>query len=115
MLDVVVGFLLVDCQLLSAILQAEHPQTIVELLLIDTVLALHLSVVAGCGDADAVIGDLVFLQLEFKQALVVRVVRDQRASTLNLDNFFLINLLSMCGASSNGIIKYPGPLEHPRY
>ena len=77
MLDVVVGFLLVDCQLLSAVLQTEHSQAVVKPLLIDAVLALHLSVVAGCGDADAVVEDVVLLQLDLKQALVVRVVGDQ--------------------------------------
>ena len=63
MLDVVVGFLLVDGQLLAAILQAEHPQTIVEPLLVDSVLALHLAVVARRSDADTVVEDVVLLQL----------------------------------------------------
>ena len=82
MLDVVVGFPLVDCQLLFAILQAEHSQAVVEPLLVDAVLALHLSVVAGCGDSDAVVEDVVLFQLEFKQALVIRVVGDQRLGKL---------------------------------
>ena len=63
MLDVVVGFLLVDGQLLAAILQAEHPQAIVEPLLVDSVLALHLAVVARRSDADTVVEDVVLLQL----------------------------------------------------
>ena len=47
MLDVVVGFLLVDRQLFSAILQAEHPQMVVETLLVDSVLAFHLPLWRG--------------------------------------------------------------------
>ena len=82
MFDVVIGFFLVDYQLFSAILQAEHPQMVVESLLVDAVLAFHLPVVAGCGNADAVVEDVVLLQLEFKQALVVRVVRNQRLGEL---------------------------------
>ena len=69
MLDVVVGFLLVDGQLLATILQAEHPQAIIEALLVDSVLALYLAVVAGRSDADAVILYLVFLRLRLKQTL----------------------------------------------
>ena len=60
--DVVVGFLLVDRQLLAAILQAEHPQTVVEPLLVDAVLAFHLAVVTRCSDTDAVVEDVVLLQ-----------------------------------------------------
>ena len=81
-LDVVVGFLLVDCQLLTIILQAEHPQAVIEALLVNAVLALHLAVVARCSNTDAVVEDVVFLQLELKQALVIRVVGDQRLGEL---------------------------------
>ena len=63
MLDVVVGFLLVDRQLFSAILQAEHPQMVVETLLVDSVLAFHLAVVARRSNADAMVEDVVLLQL----------------------------------------------------
>ena len=50
---------------------------VIEPLLVDSVLAFHLAVMARRGNADAVIEDVVFLQLEFKQALVIRVVGDQ--------------------------------------
>ena len=56
--DVVIGFLLVDRQLLSAVLQAEHSQVIVKPLLVDAVLAFHLCVVARCCNADAVVEDI---------------------------------------------------------
>ena len=82
MLDVVVGFLLVDRQLLTTILQAEHPQAVIEALLVNAVLALHLAVVARCSNTDAVVEDVVFLQLELKQALVIRFVGDQRLGEL---------------------------------
>lgn len=82
MLDVVVGFLLVDCQLLTTILQAEHPQAVIEALLVNAVLTLHLAVVARRSNTDAVVEDVVFLQLELKQALVIRVVGDQRLGEL---------------------------------
>ena len=81
-LDVVVGFLLVDRQLPAAILQAEHPQMVVEALLVDAVLAFHLAVVTLRRDTDAVVEDVVFLQLSFKQALVIRIVGDQRLGEL---------------------------------
>ena len=54
-LDVVVGSVLVDTQLLAAVLQTEHPQTVIKPLLVDPVLPLHLSVVAGSSDADAMV------------------------------------------------------------
>ena len=63
MLDVVVGFLLVGGQLFSTVFQAEHPQAVIEPLLVDTVLALHLAVVARRSDADTVVEDVVLLQL----------------------------------------------------
>ena len=63
MLDVVVGFLLVDCQLLTTILQAEHPQAVIEALLVNAVLTLHLAVMAGRSDADTVVEDVVLFQL----------------------------------------------------
>ena len=59
MLDVVVGFVLIDGQLLTTILQAVHSQTVIEPLLVDSVLTLHLAVVTGCSNADAVIFYLV--------------------------------------------------------
>ena len=45
-LDVVVGFLLVNGKMLAAILKVEHPQMVVEPQLVDSALALHLAVVA---------------------------------------------------------------------
>lgn len=74
MLDVVVGFLLVDRQLLSSILQTEHAKTVVKALLVDAVLAFNFSVVSGCSDADTVVADVVLLQLYLKQTFVVPVV-----------------------------------------
>lgn len=82
MLDVVVGFPLVGRQLLATILQTEHPQSVIEALLVDSVLALYLAVVAGCSDTDAVVTYPVFLQLQFKQTLFVWIVGDQRLGEL---------------------------------
>ena len=77
MLDVIVGFSLVDRQLLAAVLQAEHPQMVVEPLLVDAVLTFNLPVVTRGGDANAVVENVVFLQLALKQALVVGIIGDQ--------------------------------------
>ena len=68
--------------MLATVLQAEHPHAVIEPLLVDPVLALHLAVVAGCSDTDAMVAYLVFFQLRFKQTLVVRIVRDQRLGKL---------------------------------
>ena len=76
MLDVFVGFFLVDCQLLATVLQAVHPQMVVEPLLVDAVLTLYLPVVTRGRDADAVAENVVFLQLALKQALIVGIIGD---------------------------------------
>ena len=74
MLYVIVGLLLINRQLLSPILQTEHAQMIIESLLIYAVLALYLSVVARRSDTDAVVDDVVLLQLYLKQALILRII-----------------------------------------
>ena len=104
-LDVVVGFLLVDRQLLSTILQAEHPQTLVEPLLVDAVLALHLPIVAGRSDADAVVEDVILFQLDLKQALVVRIVGDQCLGELRA--VVRLNLTDREGAALNPVAVNP--------
>ena len=66
-LDAVVGFPPVDRLLPAVFLQTEHPQTLVEPLLVDAVPTFHLAIVTRCSDTDAVIEDVALLRLSFKQ------------------------------------------------
>ena len=66
-----IGLALIPRELRSAVLQIVHAQLFVESHLIGTVLPLHLAVVAGRGDTDAVVLDPHILQRLLKQSLVL--------------------------------------------
>ena len=71
MLYDIIGFTLVDCQLLATILQTVHPMFIVKTLMTNPMLPPYLSVMPRRCYSNAMIYDTVYIHFFLKQTFVI--------------------------------------------